>query len=165
MVNSLLHLARGGNSDHATSVDLDQVIYDVLNLLEHEFERKGISLKKEIVQNCLPRAESGLLGQVLLNLLINSIHAIEEKPIDSKNLPQVKLIVRDLNNLIEISICDNGAGISEENQRQLFKPFFTTKEIGQGTGLGLATSFKIVNSWGGTISVQSHGDQKLLSQF
>lgn len=156
LVNSLLHLARGGKSDFATSVDLDQVIEDVLNLLEHEFGRKGIVLKKEIAPHCLLKAESGPLGQVLLNLLINSIHAIEDLKNPGKDVPQeVTLKVEDLTNQVKISISDTGVGITDENQRQLFKPFFTTKAVGQGTGLGLATSYKIVNSWGGSISVSS----------
>ncbi|MBX9767405.1 MAG: hybrid sensor histidine kinase/response regulator [Bdellovibrionales bacterium] len=157
LVNSLLHLARGGKSDHTTSVELDHVIEDVLNLLEHEFGRKGIHLKKEILAGCRLKAEAGPLGQVLLNLLVNSIHAIEDsRKITTDRNYQVTLKVEDLGSQIQISIIDNGTGISEDNQTQLFKPFFTTKEIGFGTGLGLATSFRLVSSWGGTISVNSH---------
>ncbi len=156
LVNSLLHLARGGKSDFATSIELDTVIHDVLNLLEHEFGRKGIELMKDITPNCRLKAESGPLGQVLLNLLINSIHAIEDARKDNlNNKNEVTLKVEDLISEVKISVIDTGAGISEENQRELFKPFFTTKDIGHGTGLGLATSFSIVKSWGGTISVFS----------
>lgn len=156
LVNSLLHLARGGKSDFATSIELDIVIQDVLSLLEHEFGRKGINLKKEITPNCRLKAEAGPLGQVLLNLLINSIHAVEERNKNGiKKLNEVVLKVEDLDSEIKISIIDNGSGISEENQRELFKPFFTTKDIGHGTGLGLATSYSIIKSWGGTITVYS----------
>lgn len=157
LVNSLLHLARGGKSDFATSIDLDFVIRDVLNLLEHEFGRKNIELKKEITPHCRLKAESGPLGQVLLNLLINSIHTIEEARSIKKNINHyVTLKVEELSAEVRLSVTDTGMGISEENQRELFKPFFTTKAIGHGTGLGLATSFSIVKSWGGTISVSSH---------
>jgi signal transduction histidine kinase len=156
LVNSLLHLARGGKSDHVTSVSLDQVIEDVLNLLEPEFVRKNILLKKELALACRVKAESGPLGQVLLNLLINAIHAIEEaKKMKANSALEVTLKVVILKNQTQISIQDTGVGISEENKSQLFKPFFTTKDIGQGTGLGLATSLGIINSWGGTISVVS----------
>lgn len=156
LVNSLLHLARGGKSDHVTVVYLDRVLEDVLNLLEPEFNRKNIFLKKEITPACRVKAEASPLGQVLLNLLINAIHAIEEaQKINSKSIHRVILKIEDLKNQIQISVQDTGVGISEENQRQLFKPFFTTKDIGQGTGLGLATSLGIIHSWGGTISVSS----------
>jgi signal transduction histidine kinase len=156
LVQSLLHLARGGKSDFITWIDLDQVIQDVLNLLEHEFGRKGINLKKEMTPNCRLKAESGPLGQVLLNLLINSIHAIEDgNKNERKQNNEVILKVEDLASEVRISVTDNGSGISEENQRELFKPFFTTKDIGHGTGLGLATSYSIVKSWGGNITVSS----------
>lgn len=156
LVNSLLHLARGGKSDFATMIELDRVIEDVLNLLEHEFGRKGITLKKEITPHCRLKAEAGPLGQVLLNLLINAIHAIEETVRKNQTSGgEVILRVENLMNEVKISVVDSGAGISEENQRELFKPFFTTKGVGQGTGLGLATSLSIVKSWGGTITVSS----------
>ncbi len=156
LVNSLLHLARGGKSEHVTTVDLDLVLEDVLGLLEHEFGRKNILLRKEIVPGCRVKAETGPLGQVLLNLLINALHAIDEaRKIDVNHLNEVTLKIEPLENQIQVSVTDTGIGISEENQQQLFKPFFTTKDIGQGTGLGLATSLGIINSWGGTISVSS----------
>jgi signal transduction histidine kinase len=156
LVQSLLHLARGEKSDFTTSVRLDQVLEDVLNLLEHEFGRKNILLKKEITSDCYLKAEAGPLGQVLLNLLINALHAIEEaKKTDAGATHQVTLKVESTDSVVRISVTDTGVGISEENQRQLFKPFFTTKDIGHGTGLGLATSLKIVHSWGGSISMVS----------
>jgi signal transduction histidine kinase len=58
-----------------------------------------------------------------------------------------------------VSIADTGCGIEEKNMSQLFKPFFTTKDIGQGTGLGLATSFRLVQSWGGSINASSKVNQ------
>lgn len=156
LVNSLLHLAREKKSDLGSAVDLTAVVKDVMNLLEHEFERKNITLKKNIPESIQVKAEAGPLGQVLLNLLINSIHAIEEvNPKDTSIKHEVILTAFEDKQDIKISIQDSGIGISEENQRHLFKPFFTTKEIGRGTGLGLATSYQIVASWGGLISITS----------
>ena len=156
LVHSLLHIARGRKSDFVTSIDLDMVIQDVLNLLEHEFGRKQIELKKDIQPGCRLKAESGPLGQVLINLLINAIHAVEEARKQGRmSSHQVTLGVLDTGSEIRIAISDTGIGISEENQRELFRPFFTTKPIGHGTGLGLATSFSLVKSWGGQIQVES----------
>lgn len=156
LVNSLLHIAREQKSERGSAVDLNQTLQEVLNLLEHEFDRKSITLETQFPNSYLVKAESGPLGQVLLNLLINAIHAIEES---RKQVPdrkyEVVLKTESLDDQIKLSIQDNGCGISEENQRNLFKPFFTTKEVGQGTGLGLATSYRIVESWGGQISVSS----------
>jgi signal transduction histidine kinase len=156
LVNSLLHLAREKKSELGSAVDLSNVVQDVMNLLEHEFSRKSITLKKNISDKIFVKAEAGPLGQVLLNLLINSIHAIEEsrnKGVEKDH--EVTLSATEVNDRVQILVQDSGMGITEENQRHLFKPFFTTKDIGRGTGLGLATSYQIVASWGGGISVSS----------
>ncbi|MCJ8268924.1 MAG: HAMP domain-containing histidine kinase, partial [Psychrosphaera sp.] len=58
-------------------------------------------------------------------------------------------------NTIEISISDNGGGMSEQTKNKLFEPFYTTKETGKGTGLGLSTSFGIIKRHNGTLSVES----------
>jgi two-component system sensor histidine kinase/response regulator len=157
LVNSLLHLARGKHSDHATVVNLNLAVQDVLNLVQHELDLKDILLNTQIENEYFVKAESGSLGQVLLNLLVNSIHAIEEaKQKGRSENHQIDFTVEDKGQVIKIFIKDTGCGIPEENLSQLFKPFFTTKEIGLGTGLGLATSYKIVHSWGGTIDAKNN---------
>ena len=90
---------------------------------------------------CLP----GELNQVILNLIVNAAHAIEEhKQLD----PSVKgqIIVRSLekNGFVQISVSDNGLGIPENIQNKIFDPFFTTKKIGKGTGQGLTIAYDVV---------------------
>lgn len=154
LVNSLLHLARQRKSSHSSAVDLDLVLADVLNLLLNEFEHKHVSLVQNIQRGLTVKAEPGPLGQVFLNLLINALHAVEKNPENGRR-SEVILQVKSEGSEVHVKVQDNGVGIPAENLTQLFKPFFTTKEIGQGTGLGLATSMRIVNSWGGNILVQS----------
>lgn len=156
LVNSLLHLAREKQSDFAAAVDLNSVIQDVLNLMQHEFNRKDITLEVSITNGTTVNAESGPLGQVFLNLFVNALHAIEEAKTKGRvNGHKLILNVNNSGSSVEISVQDTGCGIPEKNFSQLFKPFFTTKEIGLGTGLGLATSYKLVHSWKGSISVES----------
>lgn len=156
MVNSLLHLARGSKSELTSDVDLGAVIEDILNLLQHELARKGITFELNLKESCRVRAEAGPLGQVLLNLLVNAVHAIEESAASGrKEFQQIILNVKNQNGFVQIEIKDTGCGIPEKYFSQLFKPFFTTKGIGSGTGLGLATSLKIVQSWGGSLTVES----------
>ncbi len=152
LVNSLLHLARGSTSEHTAAINLNQVISDIVTLIEPEMNRKNIQLQLKPSPSLFVRAESGPLGQVLLNLLVNSIHAIEDQ---ATVAPAIKLSTEDKGEQVRIEVQDNGCGISEENLAQIYKPFFTTKEIGRGSGLGLATSYKLVHSWGGQIAVQS----------
>lgn len=156
LVHSLLHLAREKQSDVATAVNLNQIVQDVLNLVQHELDRKDIKIELKVPDAVFVKAEESPLGQVLLNLLINSVHAIEEEKRNGRREHhQITLTVENSAQTVNIQLTDTGCGIPEKNLSQLFKPFFTTKDIGQGTGLGLATSYKLIQSWGGSISVNS----------
>jgi PAS domain S-box-containing protein len=156
LVKSLLHIARGQQSAIAIDVNIKTAMDDVLNLLSHELKQKGITLKVALEDDFTVKAESGPLGQVILNLLVNAVHAIEtarEQKIENAGEISINVTRSDTNVLIAIR--DSGCGISEKNLNRLFQPFFTTKDIGLGTGLGLATSYKLVDSWGGSIQVES----------
>ena len=156
LVNSLLYLARERKSDLSAPVDLERVVRDILSLVNHELERKNIVLETKLEPHLLVRAETGPLGQVLLNLLVNAVHAIEEARRKVQTGPQqISIQAHSIADTVEVRVRDTGCGIPEKNLIQLFKPFFTTKDIGFGTGLGLATSYKLVESWGGMISVES----------
>jgi len=157
LVNSLLNIAREKKSEVGSTVDFNKVLQDTLGLLQHEFDRKGILFHVNLEKEFKIKAEAGPLAQVLINLLINAVHAIEEAKKNNvrEQSSEITLSVTENGNQVEIIISDTGTGIPEENLRHIFKPFFTTKDIGSGTGLGLATSMSIVNSWGGEISVSS----------
>lgn len=160
LVNSLLNLAREKQSDFAGLVDLNQVLEDVLSLVRFMLERSEIAVDVMIQKGTIVKAEAGPLGQVLLNLLVNSIHAIEQaKKEGRKTGHKVNIRVNNFLDSIEIVVQDTGCGISGKNLSQLFKPFFTTKDVGQGTGLGLAISLKIVQSWGGSITAESQSGE------
>lgn len=156
LVNSLLNVARERKADIGSAVLLNSVLEDVLGLLQPEFNRKGIEFSLITQSNFKVKAESGPLGQVLINLLVNAVHAIEESRRKGSQGPQkISVSIKELGNQIELLVRDSGIGIPKENLQHIFKPFFTTKDIGQGTGLGLATSLGIVHSWGGQILVSS----------
>ncbi len=160
LVQSLLNLAREKKSDSVVPVQLKAAVLDVINLIRHEFDRKGIRCEMNINEDIQVKAESGPLGQVVLNLLVNSIHAIEEAKARNQTQDHCVTITAQPNHTtVDLLIQDTGIGISKENMSQLFKPFFTTKDIGVGTGLGLATSYKLVESWGGRIVVTSEVGQ------
>ncbi len=156
LVNSLLQLARGQKSENAHAINLNSVVEDMKTLLSHELELKEIAFICSIEPSTTVKAESGPLSQVFLNLLVNAVHAIDEKR--KKVLTgehKIEISATEVNNLVKIKVSDTGCGIPEIHFSQIFKPFFTTKEIGQGTGLGLATTFKLIASWGGAITVKS----------
>jgi two-component system, NtrC family, sensor kinase len=92
------------------------------------------------------------LFQVFLNLLTNAIHSLKYVD-DRQNVISIRSWLEDETVMVEIQ--DTGCGISDDNLPKIFDPFFTTKDVGEGTGLGLATCFGIVDTYGGDIFVSS----------
>ena len=98
----------------------------------------------------------GEFNQVILNLLVNAAHAIEDVVKDSGNLGKITVGSRLDGDEVEISIADTGMGIPEAVRAKIFDPFFTTKEVGKGTGQGLAIARSvIVNKHGGTLRFET----------
>jgi len=116
---------------------------------------QGIRLKEEIsAKTPLVRVDPSQLQQVLLNLFNNAIDAITEK--HGYEGGELSILAGpDRDGIVQISVTDNGAGISPENLKKVFTPFFTTKPPGQGTGLGLSVCYGIVDDMGGTMEVAS----------
>jgi len=93
------------------------------------------------------------ISQVLLNLVINAVQAVEAAGRGEGG--RIEIASRDLGAYVEISVADNGEGIAPEDLNRLFDPFFTTKPVGEGTGLGLAISHGIIAGHGGRIEVET----------
>lgn len=129
------------------AVDLNQCIDSTLNVVHNELKYKAQIIKE---YGELPEIQCvrNQINQVILNLLVNAAQAIEEKG-------EIRIHTENSDGWAEITISDTGMGIANENLEQIFKPFFTTKEIGKGTGLGLHLSDKIIREHGGTINVYS----------
>ncbi len=103
---------------------------------------------------CIP----GKLTQVILNLIVNATHAIEEKSGDTPDPDNntITISTSATKKKVTIRVADTGSGIAKENMNKIFNPFFTTKEVGKGTGQGLSISYDIVvKKHGGTLSVES----------
>lgn len=157
LIRALLNLARGGDSTSPQALDLRQSVSDILELMGHEFTKRHARIEG-IAGESKPRvvAEAEALHQVLLNLLVNASHAIDSAIAAGRTSNHcLRFEVKDLGSHWGLRITDSGCGISEGNLKNLFKPFFTTKDVGSGTGLGLATSYQLVQAWGGSIEVES----------
>ncbi len=94
--------------------------------------------------NCYPQQ----LNQVFMNILVNAAQAIQKQG-------EIRIATRESAGFIEIVISDTGQGIPEENLSRIFDPFFTSKEVGKGTGLGLNVAYNIIKKHQGSINVQS----------
>jgi len=136
-------------------VDLGAFISQVTSMITKKASVQGIRLKKEISeQTPLLRADAAQLQQVLLNLLNNAIDAITDRHGCEGGEVSIQA-GPDTNGRVKISVRDNGAGISPDNLKKIFAPFFTTKPPGKGTGLGLYVCYGIIEGMGGTMEVES----------
>ena len=134
-------------------VDVNRVLEETHRLVEHQFRMKGIHYVMEEGEGLPPvRADRSGLQQVLVNLIINAMDALKEKPA-GQGLVEVRSFAWDGRACISVS--DNGPGIPEEIRGRIFDPFFTTKPAGEGTGLGLAIIHSIVHQHRGTVRMES----------
>ncbi len=150
IVKDLKTFARA-DEDRMVPVSVNEVVEGAINMAYNEIKYRA-RLEKEL--GWLPplMANDGKLAQVVLNLLVNAAHAIEEGDVE-RNLIRVRTFLDQEQVCIEVS--DTGAGIAPEDQERIFEPFFSTKEAGIGSGLGLSICRNIVASFDGDITVES----------
>lgn len=140
--------------EEAKSKDIDvrESLENTLNLLAGETKNR-IVIHKNYEDVPLVNCNAGQVNQVFMNILSNAVQAIEATG-------EIWLHTKKIDNFhgqaaVEISIQDNGPGMSTQVLEKIFDPFFTTKSVGQGTGLGLSISYGIIESHGGDIKVKS----------
>jgi len=130
-------------------VDLNRLVQDGMYFLESRCARQGVELARNLDPNQPQlRADPSQVQQVLVNLVVNALQAM---PDGGRLTIQTECGA----GTARLVVMDTGVGMDQETQRQMFVPFFTTKDVDQGTGLGLAVVHGIVTSHGGTITVTS----------
>ncbi|PXX92496.1 hypothetical protein DIT71_04690 [Marinobacter vulgaris] len=124
--------------------DLHRGIETTLNVVNNELKYKATVIRDF---GELPEVEciSSQINQVVMNLLVNAAHAIED-------FGEIVVRTRCDSDWATIEVEDNGKGIARENLHRIFEPFFTTKPVGKGTGLGLSLSFNIIEKHNGSIT-------------
>ncbi|MFC1898225.1 ATP-binding protein [Candidatus Cloacimonadota bacterium] len=135
-----------------TKVNLNQLIENGLYFLMSRCEKNGIEVSKEFSDDIREIvADSSQLYQVLVNLVVNAIQAMP-------NGGKLSIKTQTSHQNVSFSVEDTGIGMSDEILKQIFIPFFTTKDISEGTGLGLPVVHGIVSSHNGSIKVESKVD-------
>lgn len=167
IVLNLLTFARQDKERHSPA-RLCDIVGTVLSLSRKKIVKSHIDLRVDVPAD-LPKlnCRSEQLQQVLMNLLINSLHALDERYPDAHPDKILAITAQAVEytgqTLLRLSIKDHGCGIAPAHMERLFDPFFTTKGRDKGTGLGLSVSDGIVKAHGGTISVKS--EQGVFSEF
>ncbi len=150
IVGNLLNFSRTGNAEEFGEIQINKLLNDTLQLLEPQLRKSSIEIVKEYSED-LPMisGSGGKLQQVFTNLILNARDAMFENG-------TIRLRTFAGNDYgVVIEVIDNGQGIPTANLKKVFDPFFTTKGVGNGTGLGLAVSYGIVQEHNGAIEAFS----------
>ncbi|MBO2010575.1 hypothetical protein J4E00_16050 [Siccationidurans soli] len=162
IIKGMLEHSRTGTGQRQ-SIDLNQLTEDSLRLAYQGLQAKEKGFVADLLTSYapdLPRISVMPLdiGRVMINLFTNAFHAVQarQQQPESDYRPAVAVSTQAVAGGIEIRIRDNGIGMSEVVKARIFQPFFTTKAVGEGTGLGLSLSHDVVTTGhGGTLTVES----------
>ena len=164
LVKQILAFSRKGQDEPMTGVDISTIVNEVLKLLKASLP-STIEIRHD-VEKGVALVDATQIHQVILNLCTNAAHAMEGKGRLDVSLIRTYLDESQWNafpalsslepgRYLKLSVSDTGHGMDEKTLQRIFEPYFTTKETGKGTGLGLAVAHGIVRRHGGEITVQS----------
>jgi two-component system NtrC family sensor kinase len=151
IVKSILDLSRQTQT-YLEDVDMNAVIDEALQVLYNQYKSMEVTIERHYDPN-LPTIQGNFsnLGQVLINIVNNALQALP----DGKGKISLFTSCHQDTESIVVECRDDGIGIPPEIMKDIFKPFFTTKEVGKGTGLGLYVSYEIIKKHAGEIRVSS----------
>nr|WP_262905956.1 HAMP domain-containing sensor histidine kinase [Hymenobacter terricola] len=167
IIKGMLEHSRTGTG-HRVLTNVNTLVEDSLRLAYQGLQAKEKGFTAQLTTSYAP----GLphvsvvpldMGRVLINLLTNAFHAVQQRQrqgTDPAYVPEVTVSTHSGPGRVEIRIRDNGTGMSDKVKAKIFQPFYTTKPVGEGTGLGLSLSHDIVTTGhGGTLTVESEEGQ------
>ncbi|MCL4179808.1 MAG: response regulator [Verrucomicrobia bacterium] len=141
------------NAAPTDEVRLSDAVGMAVRFLSHEWNNR-VEIRKAVPDSLLIHANHNKVVQVLVNLLQNAIDALSRKTF-AEGGPTIQIRGEELADGIRLSVRDNGPGIEAGTLDKIFDPFYTTKEVGKGLGLGLSICYRIVQEAGGQISVNT----------
>lgn len=152
IVENLMKFARQEKAT-LSRIDINKAVKDSVRLVEHQITVSGIKIVQIYASDGSPiyvEGNTNQIQQVMLNLMLNAQHAME-----NKGTLTVTTHLDEPRGRVMIMVSDTGCGMSEEVKARIFEPFYTTKGVGKGTGLGLAVSLGIIKDHKGSIDVDS----------
>ncbi|MBF0645578.1 PAS domain S-box protein [Desulfuromonas acetoxidans] len=146
LVQNLKTFSRADQAEEA-KVDLNDCLESTISIIWNELKYK-VTLNRDYGELPLTLCYAQKMNQVFMNILVNAAHSIDKKG-------EITIKTRHEDDHIRIWITDTGCGIPEENLKKIFEPFYTTKEVGTGTGLGMSIAYEIIEQHQGKIYVTS----------
>ena len=141
----LLNLSRKDVTDYKQIFDIQDTIINTITLLDGSMKKRHIVVNYLCKRRCLVIGNNVAIGQVIMNLLLNAADAMADKG------GRINLEVTPENGEVLVIVTDEGPGIGEEESKKIFEPFFSTKTVNGGTGLGLSVSQTLVQKCGGRL--------------
>jgi PAS domain S-box-containing protein len=163
LIRQILAISRSTQEQQRMPADISSIIQEALNFLRSSLPT-SIEMRQKIRKG-VALADQTQIHQVLMNLCTNAAHAMDGKGILEVRLSPVDLSQNDLDDQLKVdlkpgaylrlTVSDTGCGMDAETMERIFDPYFTTKEVGKGSGLGLAVVHGIVKRHGGAVTVRS----------
>ena len=153
IVKSLKKFSRSDEIKEKSTVPLAEIINEAITLAFPRLKRMDIALRISALPNAAINCNEIEIEQVFLNLLNNSIDALE-----NQSEKWIEMSMKVMSEKIEVRFSDSGIGIEKQNRLKIFEPFYTTKVEGAGTGLGLAITKGIIDEHGGSIQLDADSD-------
>jgi two-component system NtrC family sensor kinase len=154
IINALRIFSRQGIMDF-TEINLQECVQDSYLIVRNEFCANKIHFVNKMGDEYLGiQASRSKIEQIFINLFLNAVNALQDMETSKRRCVEMG-IVEKTDQWVKVYVKDNGCGISPENLKKVFMPFFTTRKSEGGTGLGLSIVYGIVNEYGGEIVVTS----------
>ena len=148
VMNQLLSFARR-KAPERSELDLRDVIETVMEMFQERIARSQVTVEMTLDEACsMVLADADQMSQVLINLVMNAVHAMPDGG-------TLRVALAPEKDMVKLTVADTGHGIPRDVVKKVFEPFFTTKEFGKGTGLGLTVVKGIIEEHQGSIAVQS----------
>jgi len=156
IISKLMRYARKTEEvENYREVNVNEVIRNVCDFLEYQLKQENVDMELSLGRVDVFPGIPNELEQVFTNLILNARDAIKA----SGRKGKITIKTEEVNGIVRIEVADNGTGIKKEHLARIFDPFYTTKDVGEGTGLGLTISSGIIEKHAGKISVASEEGQ------
>lgn len=146
IVGGMKRLINDGKSEEMQANDFAVVVDTSMSFSVERIKSRGISLTTKVDESVMVNCNAGQISQILTNLLSNAVDAVQ-----GTNNPWISVELQTQGSMVQLRVSDSGSGVTEDKKKNIFTPFYTTKDPGKGTGLGLSISSRIASNHGGRL--------------